>query len=163
MTRNGKIAFTAFTATVLAGTCSERAASSNTARSELPVPVLGTIAEDGMKIRIATQDRTLSATLEDSAAARSFAELLPLDLTLRDYNRTEKVADLPRRLSAEGAPAGVEPATGDIAYFAPWGNLALFYRDFGYSKGLIRLGRIDGDLSALISRESVSVRIERTE
>jgi hypothetical protein len=32
---------------------------------------------------------------------------------------------------------------GDITYYAPWGNLALFYRDFPYSNGLIRLGTLD--------------------
>ena len=58
-----------------------------------------------MKIRIIASDRTLTAELEDSAAARDFAALLPLELTLSDYNRTEKIADLPRRLSIEGAPA----------------------------------------------------------
>jgi hypothetical protein len=31
---------------------------------------------------------------------------------------------------------------GDITYYAPWGNLAIFYRDFGYSPGLVRLGHI---------------------
>lgn len=49
---------------------------------------------------------------------------------------------LPARLSTAGAPEGIGPAVGDIAYYAPWGNLVLFYRDFGYSKGL---GRVEGD------------------
>jgi hypothetical protein len=38
---------------------------------------------------------------------------------------------------------------GDIAYYAPWGNLAIFHKDFGYSDGLIILGKIDGDVDAL--------------
>lgn len=32
---------------------------------------------------------------------------------------------------------------GDITYYSPWGNLALFYRDFGHASGLVRLGRLD--------------------
>jgi hypothetical protein len=45
-------------------------------------------------------------------------------------------------------------------YYAPWGNLAIFYRDFGYSKGLIRLGRIDSGMEALNVQGSVKVSIE---
>lgn len=115
--------------------------------------------EDVMKIRIVVGGRTLTAVLEDSAGARDFAALLPLELTLDDYNRTEKIADLPRRLATDGAPDGVTPKAGDIAYYAPWGNLAIFYRDFGYSRGLVRLGRIDGDPEE-IARLAGPVRVE---
>ncbi|MBS0521182.1 MAG: hypothetical protein JSR90_20950 [Proteobacteria bacterium] len=112
-----------------------------------------------MKIRIVAAGRALTAELEDSAAARDFAALLPLDLTLSDYNRTEKIADLPRRLSIEGAPKGIDPTVGDIAYYAPWGNLAIFYRDFGYSRGLVRLGRLEGDAEGLVKLDGPA-RIE---
>ena len=113
-----------------------------------------------MKIRIIGADRTFMAVLEDSATGRDFAALLPLELTLRDYNRTEKIADLPKRLSIEDAPEGMEPKAGDIAYYAPWGNLAIFYRDFGYSRGLVRLGRLEGGRDALSKIDGVPVRIE---
>jgi hypothetical protein len=91
----------------------------------------------------------LTATLEDSATSRDFASLLPLALTFTDYAATEKISDLPKRLSTKEAPPGSDPSVGDIAYYAPWGNLAVFYRDFGYSKGLIKLGRIDSGIEAL--------------
>ena len=78
----------------------------------------------------------MTATLNESKTAQDFASLLPLTLTLQDYNGTEKISDLSRRLSTQDAPAGVDPGVGDIAYYAPWGNLAIFYRDFGYSREL---------------------------
>lgn len=109
--------------------------------------------ENTMQIRIRAGERILTARLEDSAAARDFAALLPIELRLKDYASTEKIADLPRQLSTEGAPSGTDPAVGDIAYYAPWGNLAIYYRDFGYSRGLIRLGRIEGSAEALSSIE----------
>lgn len=100
------------------------------------------------------------AALENSATARDFATLLPLTLTLKDYASTEKISDLPRRLSEEGAPAGIDPSIGDIAYYAPWGNLAIYYRDFAYSKGLIKLGTIVSGLEALNQPGSLSAMIE---
>jgi hypothetical protein len=41
------------------------------------------------------------------------------------------------------------------------GNLAIFYKDFGYSRGLIRLGRIDSGIEALNVPGSLKVTIER--
>ena len=61
------------------------------------------------------------------------------------------------------APAGTTPTAGTIAYYAPWGNLAIFYRDFAYSRGLIPLGRIDTGLAALKSDGVLKVRIELAE
>jgi hypothetical protein len=57
-----------------------------------------------MKIRIDVDDTRLTATLDDTAASRDFASLLLLTLALEDYNRTEKISDLPERLSTQGAP-----------------------------------------------------------
>lgn len=113
-----------------------------------------------MKIRIELDGTTLTATLDDNETARHFATLLPLTLTLKDYAATEKVSDLPSKLSTQGAPAGVDPSVGDITYFAPWGNLALFYKDFGYSPGLVKLGAIDGSADALRRPGPLRARIE---
>jgi hypothetical protein len=85
---------------------------------------------------------------------------LPLKLTLTDYAATEKISDLPRRLSTEGAPPGIEPKVGDIAYYSPWGNLALFYKDFKYSEGLVRLGRIESGIQSLKGRGPLQITIE---
>jgi len=101
------------------------------------------------------------ATLDNnSQAAKDFIALLPLTLTLNDYNATEKVSDLPRRLSTKDAPPGFDPSIGDIAYYAPWGNLAIFYKDFGYSSGLVKLGTIDSGLGHLNARDSLTVTVE---
>jgi hypothetical protein len=102
-----------------------------------------------MKIRIEIESTFVTATLHDTEAARDFASLLPLTMTLEDYNSTEKIAYLPRKLTTTGAPAGSDPDIGDITYYAPWGNLAIFYRPFGYSNGLVVLGRLDDGIEQL--------------
>lgn len=129
-------------------------------RQELATPT-PEVAVAPTKIRIVLEGRALTATLEQSEAARDFLELLPLTLTLTDYHSTEKVADLPRRLSTKGSPAGVDPDVGDITYYAPWGNLAIFYRDFGYASGLVRLGRLEAGAEALSGPGPLRVTIER--
>jgi hypothetical protein len=116
-----------------------------------------------MKITLTIDGQRLGATLNDSPAAAEFAAMLPLTLTLTDYASTEKIADLPGRLSSQAAPASYTPSVGDITYYAPWGNLAIFYRDFRASPGLVSLGRIDGDVSLLNGAGPFQVVIARAE
>lgn len=108
-------------------------------------------AAEKSELRLIINGRSLSATLEDSPAARDFRAMLPLTLKISDFNGTEKISDLPGRLSEKDAPSGVTPEAGDMAYYAPWGNLALFYKDFSWSRGLIRLGRITSDIAPLVN------------
>jgi hypothetical protein len=111
-------------------------------------------------IKITIGDTLLTATLYDSPTSRDFISLLPLDLTLEDYAGTEKISYLPEKLSTENAPSGFDPSVGDITYYAPWGNLAIFYKDFGYAKGLINLGKIDNGIEVFNTSDSLNVRIE---
>ena len=62
-----------------------------------------------MKIRIEIEETSLIATLDDTEAARDFASLLPLTLTLEDYASTEKIATLPRKLATDGGAGGERP------------------------------------------------------
>jgi hypothetical protein len=114
-----------------------------------------------MKIRLTFDGKAVDATLLDNATARDLLSLLPMTLTLEDYASAEKIGYPPRKLSTAGAPAGVDPFLGDIAYYAPWGNLAIFYKDQGYANGLIKLGRIDSGIEALSVPGSLKVTIDR--
>ena len=105
----------------------------------------------------------VTATIDDNAAARDFLAMLPVTLTLEDYNNTEKISDLPGRLSTAGSPQGHDPSVGDITYFAPWGNLAIFYRDFGYARGLVYLGAIDSGIDLLRQSGPLKVTVERAD
>lgn len=129
----------------------EPSASAKPKPSEQPVTSIQLVFEDQTQ---------LLATLDDSPTAQDFAKLLPLELTLSDYANTEKVADLPRALSTQDAPSSYTPQAGDLTYYSPWGNLAIFYKDFRDSNGLIWLGSLKGDIKALQRGGSLRVRIE---
>ena len=113
-----------------------------------------------MNIRMTMAGQIITASLEESDSARDFFAMLPLTLPLEDYAETEKIAYLPGKLTTQGAPKGIDPNVGDICYYTPWGNLAIYYRDFGYSSGLIRLGRITSGLDALTAHPSGTLTIE---
>lgn len=112
-------------------------------------------------IKIAVGDTVLTATMYNNTAARDFLSLLPLSLTLTDYAGIEKVSDLPKRLSTKDAPVGYKPSIGELTYYAPWGNLAIFYKGFGYAGGLVGLGKIDTDIKPLKVTGPVQVKIEQ--
>lgn len=109
-----------------------------------PSPSSTTGRNSAMDIRVTLDGRPVKAILNDSPAARDFAKLLPLALDLTDFHGIERVADLPRKLDTAGAPEPTAATTGDIAYYAPWGNLALFYQDGpAASADLLMLGHLD--------------------
>ena len=122
-------------------------------------------ASDGTPIHIRSGDTELTARLLDNATARELAAQLPLTLSFRDHNGAEKTAPLPRRLSVDGAPAGHDPAAGDIGYWAPDGDFVLYYDDDApYFDGIVRIGELDGGPEAVERLpEGAQVTIERAE
>lgn len=112
-----------------------------------------------VKIRITFNGRTMTATLYDNASARDLVSMLPLDLKIDDYSTNEKITYLPRKLTEAGSGPFKNERPGDLCYYAPWGNLALFHSGYRYSNGLIRLGRFD-DFEPLLMRGEFPLRIE---
>ncbi|WP_328707481.1 cyclophilin-like fold protein [Streptomyces sp. HM190] len=111
-----------------------------------------------MDIRVTLDGRPVEATLNNSPAARDLATLLPLILELKDFHGTERIGYPPRRLTTDGAPAPSPARAGDIAYYAPWGNLALFYRNGpAASADLLILGHIDTDADQLARAERITI------
>lgn len=80
--------------------------------------------------------------LNDSVAARNFADRMPFTITLEDYSNTEKIHYFAEPIELGNSKQGHAASSGDITIYAPWGNLALFYQDFPYSDGLVSLGRL---------------------
>ncbi|GGZ39985.1 cyclophilin-like fold protein [Streptomyces bluensis] len=114
-----------------------------------------------MNLRLTVNGHQVDAILNDSAAARDLAELLPLTLDMEDFHRTERISYPPRELDTTGAPAASNPKAGDLAYYAPWGNLAFFYHDGDHSPGLVVLGRLTepGDIDRLATAERIRIEV----
>jgi len=119
--------------------------------------------ETAMKIRLTVDEQSTTATLYDNPTARDFASLLPLSLTMTDYDTIERVADLPRKLSTQDAPDGMAPVAGELTHYAPWGNLAIFIQPRSFSHRLLPLGKVDAGLSIVSRPGPYQLRIERIE
>ena len=114
-------------------------------------------------INIIVGEQTITATMEDNGAVRDFLSRLPLDVTLEDYNNgTEKIFYPAPALNLDDTPRGCAPVAGDIAIYEPWGNVAIFCRNWTESNSLIKIGHIDKNgINLLQGTESVNVRFER--
>jgi hypothetical protein len=115
-----------------------------------------------MKIRLNVEGKDLTATLIDSQTSRDFLALLPLTLTMNDLFGREKFAHLPRTL-AEGGQRTRTYEVGEVAYWSPNRDVAIFYRQDGPEipdPGLIVMGKIDAGVESLNVPGSVKVTIQ---
>lgn len=112
-----------------------------------------------MKVEFAFSNHVFTATLHDTASARDFASMLPLELKVTDFSDNEKIAYLPRKLTLEGNAPYSDPAAGDLCYYVPWGNIIFYYKDYsGGSRDVIRLGRLDKGIEPLLTRGDFPLR-----
>ncbi|MGX1265857.1 hypothetical protein RKD55_003661 [Rossellomorea marisflavi] len=82
-------------------------------------------------------------SMHDNPTSRDFMNQLPMELTFKDFGGFEKLSYPQEKLTTEGAPEGDTPSAGDFAYYAPWGDVTLYYKDESYAKGLVLMGRME--------------------
>ena len=140
-----------------------RRVSAAIAIAMLAVIVIASAAEaNTMKIRITLNGKAITATLIDSETTRDFISLLPLTFTMNDLFGREKFGHLPRAIS-EGGTRTQTYEVGDVIYWSPGPDVAMFYRHDGKaipSPGIIVMGKIDSGVEALNVPGSVKVMIE---
>jgi hypothetical protein len=111
-----------------------------------------------MDIRVTLDGRPVDATLKDSPAARDLAALLPLTVDLKDFHGTERIGYPPRKLDTSDAPVPTAAKAGDLAYYAPFGNLALVYHDGPSADAdLLILGHINTDTDQLAEADRITI------
>jgi hypothetical protein len=116
----------------------------------------------GTVVRFTAGTQSVDVTIDqDSPATRDFLGMLPLTLTLKEFNGREKIADLPRELNYQGSP-GSDPADGDLIYYSPWHNLGFYYNTagIGYSDQTIHLGRYDATVEELARFEGQKTTVD---
>jgi len=107
-------------------------------------------------------DKEVIVTMDDNPTSRDLLAQLPLTLSFKDYAGAEKIAYPPKTLSTEKVPSGADPKLGDLAVYAPWGNLVIYYQDRGYADGVIILGHINSGIEKLAAMDKeFTVKIER--
>ena len=98
----------------------------------------------------------------DGETTDDFVSLLPLTLTMNDLFRREKFGHLPRAIAQRGDRMH-RYAVGDIAYWSPGPDVAVYYRDDGEeipNPGIIIIGRIDSGVEALDVPGSIRMTIQ---
>lgn len=119
------------------------------------------IGRSPMNIVFTTQSgATYSAQLANGRAAQDFYAMLPLVVDFEDYAGAESIGRLPRKLDIRGETDSAG-RVGDINYYAPWGNLALFYQARGKAPGLVHLGTMHGGAQAVKALQGKGVKIEK--
>ena len=109
-------------------------------------------------------DQVIQAQLDDNPTARAFYALMPLSLSLRDFAGTEKASDaLPEKLTTDEAPDGHKPLVGELTLYAPWNNLAIFYKDDKFARGLVRMGQIKADSDSFDMPGNLDITITKDE
>lgn len=115
-----------------------------------------------MQIQVQGNGHTMVFELNDSPASRSLYRQLPLSLEVEDYGSNEKIFYPPDELEIGDTPLTEGGGAGGLAYFAPWGDVIMYYDSFGPYSGLYDLGTaISG--GEWIDQLSGEILIERAE
>lgn len=105
-----------------------------------PVQNDNSIAVNQMRVNIESGGHTIVFELNNSPAAREFYGQLPLLAEVQNFGGIEKLFYLPQRLNISDTPLA-NAGNGTLAYYAPWGNVAIYYGYNGTDAGLYDLGR----------------------
>ncbi len=121
-----------------------------------------TLNNDSMKLKITIGETILTASLIKSKTTDDFIKLLPFNLTMTDLFGREKYGELLKAISTEGKRS-YNYEVGDIGYWSPSHDLAIYYKDDGESipnPGIIVIGRIESVIKVLTVPGSVKLKIE---
>ncbi|AKB49489.1 Conserved domain protein precursor [Methanosarcina barkeri str. Wiesmoor] len=97
--------------------------------------------ETKMRISIQASGETTIYELNDGKAAKELYEQLPLTIDVEDYSNNEKIFYPPKKLDTTNTPMA-NAQFGTLAYYAPWGDVVMFYDRFGSAGGLYELGNV---------------------
>ena len=113
-----------------------------------------------IKISVKVNGKTTVFELNNNPAARDLYAQLPLSITVENYSDNEKIFYPPKKLNTTDTPLADGGRAGTLAYYAPWGDVVMFYRGFSSAPGLYELGHVTSG-SEYIPEMSGSIQIEK--
>ena len=118
-------------------------------------------AQEGVKLKIIIGGQTFDAVLEDNAAAKKFAEKLPLEISMTELNGNEKYYRFGERFPSNDSRFSTIHE-GDLLLWSS-NTVVLFYKTFSSGYSYTRLGKISntGGLSNAVGRGNITVRFEK--
>lgn len=96
--------------------------------------------ESSSQITVVSNGGSTVFELNESPAAEALYNQLPLTIEVEDYSTNEKIFYPPEDLDTSDTPLA-DAGAGTLAYYEPWGDVVMFYDDFGAAGGLYELGR----------------------
>ncbi|WP_146074403.1 cyclophilin-like fold protein [Pokkaliibacter plantistimulans] len=109
-------------------------------------------------IRITIGSSVLMGELNNTTIAQQLVQRLPMTVSFGEHPNgggfPTKVTHLTPPLSLEGTKLGSAPGPGDIALYAPSGNLGLYYGQLQYWDGAVVLGKFSGDPELIAQQET---------
>ena len=114
-----------------------------------------------MHISVTASGSTVVFELNDNQAARGLYEQLPMTVAVENFSNNEKIFYPPEELDTSDAPLA-EGGAGTLAYYAPWGDVVMFYDEYSENSSLYELGQavsggeLVGQLSGTIMIDIVS-------
>lgn len=116
--------------------------------------------EKSMLITVIANGEEIVFELNDSQASKDLYAQLPMKIGVENYSGNEKIFYPAKKLGTGKTPLIKSAKTGSLAYYAPWGNVVMFYGSFGSASGLYELGKaIEG--SEHIRKLSGTIKIKK--
>lgn len=115
----------------------------------------------GSNISMIVNGQRFNVSLQDSEAARAFENMLPISLSMEDFNRNEKHTRLPISLPTQTVTPG-RIYSGDLMLFGS-NTLVLFYLSFNSSYSYTRIGKVDNpsQLQSILGSGSVQIQFTK--
>ncbi|MEU3125661.1 cyclophilin-like fold protein [Streptomyces sp. NPDC047726] len=102
----------------------------------------------------------MTATLNDTAVARDFEEMLPITLPWFRNAEIEYISELSGPLTETG-PFYTDVQPGDIVYYNPRDSITIIYEETSSVPTLTKMGEITSDLEVFRNLpDDVDMRIE---
>ena len=94
-----------------------------------------------MRIRVSDRTNAIIYELNQTSAAKSLYQMLPLEVEVQNYSNNEKIFYPPTAISYGSDCIEGDCPAGTLALFSPWGNVVMFYGDASRYSGLYILGK----------------------